>query len=230
MRLYLRMHLDAHYAVREAGNGEEALEILAKAGADAPDIVLADVMMPGMDGLELCRRMRAEPRWAALPVVLLSAKAQADQRVEGLRAGADDYVAKPFSVPELLQRLRVRLPRRAASTADARGRDEPTNWLAEVEACIDAKMGTPEFGVETLARAVGYSRRQLGRRLLELTGHTTESFILSRRLRRARELIEGGMVETRREAAHAVGLSPGYFARRYRQAGLADQPATRSTA
>ncbi len=215
MRLYLRLLLDPHYAVSEAANGAEALEALAR---ESPDIVLSDVMMPRMDGLELCRRLRADARLAALPVVLLSAKGLADQRAEGLKAGADDYVAKPFSIAELLQRLRARLPR-ANSTpkASAEGAGEARTWPARLEACVDEHLSSVDFGVEALARRMGYSSRQLGRRVLELLGTTPEAYILDRRLRRARDLIAERRFETQAEVAHAVGLSPGYFSRRYRQ-------------
>ncbi len=216
MRRYLRLLLDPHYAVREAGNGAEALEVLAR---ERPDIVLSDVMMPRMDGLALCRRLRADARLASLPVVLLSAKGQADQRAEGLMAGADDYVAKPFSVAELLQRLRARLPRPGIALSSSHETAAETNtWQARLEACVDAHLGSADFGVETLARRMGYSSRQLGRRVLELMATTPEAFILGRRLRRARELITERRFETQAEVAHAVGLSPGYFSRRYRQA------------
>ena len=210
MRLYLRLHLDPHYAVTEATNGVEALAALERA---TPDIVLSDVMMPHMDGLEFCRRLRQAPRLRALPFVLLSAKALVDQRVEGLKAGADDYLAKPFSVSELLQRLAARLPRTAGPTPEA----EAARWSGRLLACIDKHLGCPDFGVDALSRRLGYSSRQLRRRVLEWQGATTEAVILDRRLRRARQLIEDRRFETVAQVAHAVGLSAGYFSRRYRQ-------------
>ena len=134
-------------------------------------------------------------------------------------AGADDYVAKPFSVAELLQRLRARLPRPGIALSSSHETAAETNtWQARLEACVDAHLDSADFGVETLARRMGYSCRQLGRRVLELMATTPEAFILGRRLRRARELITERRFETQAEVAHAVGLSPGYFSRRYRQA------------
>ncbi len=218
MRAFLRLHLDLHYRVCEAENGEAALAALEEA---TPDIVLSDVMMPRLNGLELCRRMREDARWAKIPVLLLSAKGAVDQRLEGLKAGADDYLAKPFSVPELLHRLRARLPERAVTTAaDAGSGGEPAEaaWAERLEACVAEQMGEPAFDVEALARAVGYSPRQLRRRVVERHGVSPAALLLARRLSRARELIEAKRFETMAQVAHAVGLSPGYFSRRYRQA------------
>lgn len=219
MRAFLRLHLDLHYRVREAENGEAALAALEEA---TPDIVLSDVMMPRLNGLELCRRMREDPRWARIPVLLLSAKGAVDQRLEGLKAGADDYLAKPFSVPELLHRLRARLPARpaTAATTDGAAAAEPTEatWAERLEACVAERMGEASFDVEAWARAVGYSPRQLRRRVVERHGVSPAALLLARRLGRAKELIEAGRYETMAQVAHAVGLSPGYFSRRYRQA------------
>ena len=162
MRTYLRMHLDLHYDVHEAENGVMALEALSNA---VPNIILSDVMMPQMNGLELCQRLRADERWKKIPVIMLSAKAAVDQRVEGLKAGADDYVAKPFSVPELLERLKARLP--------AKVLPPPTGeqaWLKRLEACLQERSGECGFDVEQLAQALGYSSRQLRRRVLETDG------------------------------------------------------------
>jgi PAS domain S-box-containing protein len=213
MRAYLRLHLDLRYRVREAENG---LAALASLEAAVPDIILSDVMMPHLNGLELCRRVRAEPRWAKIPLLLLSAKGAVDQRLEGLEAGADDYLAKPFSVPELLHRLRTRLPVAPASSKAGEGVDR--EWLARLEACIAENMAKADFNVGGLARAVGYSVRQLRRRVVDAAGLSPAAWLLERRLRRAHELMQEGRFETKAEVAHAVGLSPAYFSRRYRQA------------
>lgn len=210
MRAYLRMHLDLHFDVREAANGLRALEELEKA---VPAIVVSDVMMPHLNGLDLCRRIRAEPRLQGLPVILLSAKAAVDHRVEGLKAGADDYMAKPFAVPELLERIRARLPASAVPPANA---DQA--WIEKLETCLAAGIGTPGFDVEELARQVGYSGRQLRRRVLATCGMTPAALLLQRRLAAAHGMIAARRHATVAEVAHAVGLSPTYFSRRYRQA------------
>ena len=97
----------------------DGLEALAQLRASAPDLVMLDLMLPGIDGLEVTRRLRAEPAWAALPIIMLTAKADEVDRVVGLELGADDYVAKPFSPKELLARVRAVL-RRARPADDRR--------------------------------------------------------------------------------------------------------------
>jgi len=208
MRTYLRMQLDAHYRVVEAENGHAALQALERT---VPAIILSDVMMPQLDGLELCRRLKAHPRWRSVPLLLLSAKGAVDHRVEGLKAGADDYLAKPFSMSELLQRLKLRLPAPAAPAEAGDG------WAQKLETCVGENLGRSGFDVGQLARAMGYSSRQLQRRVLVHYEITPAALLLERRLARARELIAARRHETLAEVAHAVGLSPGYFSRRYRQ-------------
>ena len=209
MRAYLRMNLDPYYTVSEAIDGQDAWEHLE---TYAPEIIVSDVMMPHVDGLDLCRRLKTSPRWRSVPVLLLSAKGSVDHRVEGLRAGADDYLAKPFSVAELLQRLRSRVPW---------GVEEEVNggaWREALEACIGAHLTEVDFDVAGMARHLGYSERQLRRRVRECFGQSPTELLLRRRLERGRELISTGRHRTRAEVAHAVGLSPGYFSRRYQRA------------
>lgn len=210
MRVYLRLHLDLHYVVREAENGLVALERLKEA---APDIIVSDVMMPHLNGLQLCQRVRGDERWRKIPIILLSAKAAVDHRVEGLKAGADDYLGKPFSVPELLARVQTKLPRLAA-----RPETGDQAWLEKLEAGIADNLSRADFDVETLAGQLGYSSRQLRRRVLAAHQISPAALLLRRRLESGRALIEARRFATVAEVAHAVGLSPTYFSRRYRQA------------
>jgi PAS domain S-box-containing protein len=207
MRAYLRMNLDPYYQVCEAVDGRAALESLDQA---LPEIIVSDVMMPRLDGLNLCRRLKANPQWRSIPILLLSAKAAVDNRVEGLEAGAEDYLGKPFSVAELLQRLRVRVP--WGITADACDRA----WREDMLNCIDKHLADPAFDVAALAKKLGYSARQLQRKIREHYGQSPCNLLLERRLRRGHELLTGGHRETLSEVAIAVGLSPTYFSRRYR--------------
>ncbi len=209
MRAYLRMNLDPYYRVSEAVDGQEAWDNLA---AYAPEIIVSDVMMPHLDGLALCGRLKESPRWRDVPVLLLSAKGSVDHRVEGLLAGADDYLAKPFSVAELLQRLRSRVPWGHADEVN------DSAWRETLETHIGARLGLPEFDVMALSQELGYSSRQLRRRVREHYGQSPAELLLRRRLERGRELIATGRYSTRAEVAHAVGMSPGYFSRRYRRA------------
>jgi signal transduction histidine kinase len=128
MRDYLRRLLAPHWAVEAVADGREALRA---ARARPPDLVLADVMMPGLDGFQLLRRLRADPTTSVVPVILLSARAGDEATVEGLRAGADDYLVKPFSARELLARVRAHL---ALARARAAVAERARATAAEAEA------------------------------------------------------------------------------------------------
>src|ERR687892_188396 len=114
--------LVVHHLTREgfrcriAGSGADAL---SRVKATPPDLVVLDLMLPGMDGLEVCRRLRADPATAGVPIIMLTAKADEVDRVVGLEMGADDYVAKPFSPKELVARVRERRPARSPRAASA---------------------------------------------------------------------------------------------------------------
>jgi DNA-binding response OmpR family regulator len=113
MRSYLARLLGAHWAVRTTANGEEALRAVAEG---QPDVVLTDVMMPRVDGFELLRALRSDPATRHIPVIMLTARAGQEASVEGLEAGADDYLAKPFRADELIARVRAVLERATGRT------------------------------------------------------------------------------------------------------------------
>ena len=109
LTLLLRYNLEAEgYAVETAGRGDEA-DLLLK--ERSPDLVILDWMLPGLSGIELCRRLRARPETKGLPIIMLTARGEESERVRGLATGADDYIVKPFSVPELSARVRALLRR-----------------------------------------------------------------------------------------------------------------------
>jgi signal transduction histidine kinase/CheY-like chemotaxis protein len=116
MRAYLTRLLAPHWTVRTTANGEEALQAVAE---EPPSIVLTDVMMPRIDGFQLMKALRSDPATSAIPVIMLTARAGQEASVEGLDAGADDYLAKPFRAPELLARVRVALERAAGRRSAA---------------------------------------------------------------------------------------------------------------
>jgi two-component system phosphate regulon response regulator PhoB len=121
LTLLLRYNLEAEgYSVDSAGRGDDA-EIMLR--EQVPDLVILDWMLPGLSGIELCRRLRLRPETQGLPVILLTARGEESERVRGLATGADDYVVKPFSVPELLARVRALLrrasPNRVATSLEA---------------------------------------------------------------------------------------------------------------
>jgi len=225
MRAFVRDVLRRRYRTTEAATGEEALDA---ARDDPPDLVVSDVMMPGIDGVELVRRLRATDALAAVPVILLTARADEESRLEGLGAGADDYLAKPFSAAELLARAEnlIELRRALRERYSAEVVVGPSKvavpstdavFLDRVRAVVEEHIGNTAFGVEWLAGEVHLSRRQLHRRLRALTGLSTVGFIRMMRLERAAHLLEQ-RAGTVAEVARAVGFEDAsYFARLFRQ-------------
>jgi diguanylate cyclase (GGDEF)-like protein/PAS domain S-box-containing protein len=150
MRNYVRRLLAPRYEVEAVGDGEAALAAIART---KPDLVLSDIMMPRLDGLQLLARLRADPRTNTLPIILLSARAGEESRVEGMQAGADDYLIKPFSARELLARVEahVKLARYRQEAEQAlRQSEQRSRWLASiVESSDDAIISTNLTGIIT---------------------------------------------------------------------------------
>ncbi len=235
LRAYVRSHLEESYRVVEAGDGAAGL---AQARRHLPDVVVSDVMMPEMDGFELCRNLREDPELDWIPLILLTAKATAQAKLEGLGIGADDYLTKPFDVRELVLRVdnliasRQRLRDRFLAEIPAGGAEPPVHelpfedppaatsdderFLARVAESIDAGLVDEEFDVEALARAVAMSRTQLFVRLKELTGEPPSRLLLERRLERGAALLRDGVGQVS-EVAYAVGFkSVAHFSRHFR--------------
>jgi signal transduction histidine kinase/DNA-binding response OmpR family regulator len=224
VRAYLRRHLADAYEVVEAVDGTDGLDTAREV---EPDLILSDVMMPEMGGIELCRRVRDDDTLAHVPVVLLTARAAEDDAVAGLEAGADAYVTKPFSVDALKARLARLLEAHWAGTPGAGPAQKPAPdveataaaeaFLDRVTDAIDEHRSRTSFTVEDLAAEVGLSRRQLHRRLKRLTGTTPAAFIRRYRLDAAAQLLEAE-AGTVSEIAYEVGFgTPKTFARRFKE-------------
>ncbi|MDX1660743.1 MAG: two-component regulator propeller domain-containing protein [Gemmatimonadota bacterium] len=214
VRAYVRTHLSPRYRVLEATDGREALEIVRRR---LPDLVLSDVMMPGMDGYALCRAIKEDPATDFIPVVLLTARAAPEDRVAGLEEMADDYLTKPFDVRELLARVenliasRARLlerfggggPELHPAEVDVEPRDQ--RFLDEVREAIERNLGDETFTVERLAEEVAHSRGHLYRRLRALVDEAPSDVIRRMRLERAAALVAGdaGSIS---EIAYSVGF------------------------
>jgi signal transduction histidine kinase/DNA-binding response OmpR family regulator len=215
IRAYVRRHLEPTYRVLEAPDGTTGLD---RARRRQPDLVISDVMMPGLDGNALFRAMREDPEMELIPVILLTAKASAESRIEGLRDGVDDYLVKPFDPRELRARVdnliaaRKRLlarfegePPRAlrVSEVDVTPADEA--FLSRVQATIEARLGDTELTVESLAATLACDRSYLLRKLRALTGETPSDLIRSFRLQRAEQLLRAGAGAVS-EIAYTVGF------------------------
>jgi len=221
--------------VVEAEDGAAALDVARDL---VPDLVVSDLMMPRLDGLGLIEALRRDPALDHIPVVMLTAKAGDESRLDGLRAGVDDYLAKPFQPNELRvrvenllerqQRLRERFGQAlAAPSEDERRRLATTAspvavtsadeaFVARAKAVVEAELVDEHFGVDALADALGLSRRQLERKLRALVDVSPAEFVRLIRLSRAADLLGSGFGNVS-EVAYAVGMSPSHFARLFRE-------------
>jgi signal transduction histidine kinase/DNA-binding response OmpR family regulator len=225
LRTYLGQQLAVDYQVRLAVDGQQGLEM---AREQIPDLVVSDLMMPRLDGLALCHQLKVDPRTCHIPVLMLTAKAGTDSKIEGLAHGADDYLVKPFELAEvrarvanlLAQRQRLRdYYRRDVSLLAPHPKlaslDE--QFLQKLHAKIEAMIDDTTLGVEHLCEVVNLSRSQLHRKLQAITGQSATEFIRSARLRRAAHLLaqKQGNVS---EIAYSVGYDNlSYFSRSFKE-------------
>jgi len=225
MRTVLREQLPQHWTVREAASGEAAWNELQ---ASVPDLVLSDVMMPGLGGFALCEKIKSDSNFRTIPVVLLTARTAEEDTLEGLGAGADDYVAKPFDPAELVGRLDNHLAAREhlrerhrtevqVAPIETVVEEEDVPFVEEVIEAVETRLSDPGLTVSQIADAVALSRRQLTRRLKDTVGQTPAAFLRERRVERAKELLREDP-ETIAEVAYAVGFrSPSSFTRTFRE-------------
>jgi signal transduction histidine kinase/ligand-binding sensor domain-containing protein/CheY-like chemotaxis protein/AraC-like DNA-binding protein len=224
LRAFIRMHLTSRFQVVEAVDGVQGLELARRL---LPDLVLSDIMMPGLDGYALCRALKEDPETDFIPVILLTARAAAEDRLAGLREAADAYLTKPFQVEELttqidnLIALRRRLRERFAGRvtrmhpAPVEVASSDAKFLDQVRGAIEVHMANEDFGVEELARLVAHSRGHLHRRLKEITDESPSDLLRRMRLERAAQLLEAGAGSVS-EIAYGVGFkSVAHFSNRF---------------
>ena len=219
MRAYLRSILQDKYNVSEATNGEQGLE---KARREVPKLVVCDVMMPVMNGLEFTKRLKADTATSHIPVVLLTARSLSEQRKEGYDTGADSYITKPFSGQVLLSRIenlmRSRVMLRSVFAGDKQEAEEEEklnaadkSFVGRLRSAIQENLGDSDFSVERLGEEIGLSRVQLYRKVKALTGQTPVELLRKARLTKARQLLEK-TEKSVSEIAYEVGFtSPSYF-------------------
>ena len=210
---YLRAIVDPYYTVFTASDG--------RAGYDAalnhsPDVILTDVMMPGMDGIQLLEKLKGDMRTSHIPVVVLSARADIESRLQGLERGAEAYLTKPFNRDELLIRLRKlvelrrKLHARYSGNAwqELRGEKEyrlEDEFIRRVQDVMNENLDNEEFDILHLSEKVSMSRSQLYRKFKTLTNLTVGEYLRTFRLNRAREMLEAGRANVS-EAAFRTGF------------------------
>ena len=219
VREYVAGLLGSEYDVRQAADGREGVDAALKT---VPDLIVCDVMMPVMDGLEMCRRVKQETATSHVPVILLTSNAQENQRAEGYDCGADAYITKPFSSKVLLSRVRNLLENRKrlkyvyASGADNEARDaaDPdSRFMADFGRVVRERMSDSSLSVETISSALGLSRVQMYRKVKQLTGQSPVEIIRVTRLKKAERLLKTTKM-TVSEISYDVGFSsPSYFSK-----------------
>ncbi len=213
MRLFVSSVLVEDYRLVEAKNGQEALALTQEVW---PDLIVSDIMMPGMDGLELCRILKTDENTSHIPIILLTAKGSEEAQVIGLETGADDYISKPFSSTILLARIANLLESRrllqerfrrstildpkefTVTSADEQFLQRAMDVMAE-------SMSDCEFGVNAFAEMMSMSRSSLYRKFKALAGQSPSFFIRSTRLKRAAVLLESGQLSVS-EISYRVGF------------------------
>lgn len=219
IRDYMKALLSDDYVIIEAADGNEALKM---ARTFHPDLVISDVMMPGIDGLELCAELKHNSATSQTPVIIVSAKALDEQKIEGYENGADSYITKPFSSKLLRTRIENLLSSRRKLKDSITGMqdvaEDPVGmsssdqeFVERLRLIIQHNMGYSEFGVEAIGREMGLSRVQLYRKVKAVMGISVVDLLRKSRLQRAKSQLEHtdkGIAEI----AYEVGFSsPSYF-------------------
>ena len=224
IRTYLRTVLSESYNVSEASDGKSGLELARRI---VPDIILSDIMMPIMDGLEFCQELKTDKAISHIPIILLTARSLDEQRAEGYEHGADAYIAKPFSLRLLLSRIENLIEsRKKLSQVLSKGVEDDEignisneidkSFLKQLRKIIQENLADSDLSVEQIGDEIGLSRVQLYRKVKALTGYSPVEIVRKARLTRARHLLQT-TERTVSEVAYAVGFStPSYFSKCYK--------------
>ncbi len=227
IRQYERTLLQDEYVVLEAADGKEGLAVALK---EVPDLVICDVMMPVMDGLELTEQLKTNTATSHIPVIMLTAKNLEEHRAEGYEHGADSYITKPFHSKVLLARIENLLRQRQLlknlyqgaqeaekEISEAHLEDRDKQFLKQLQAIIQKNLSDSEFGVEDMGQQIGLSRVQLYRKVKAMTGSSVVDLLRKARLAKARRLLETRSMSVS-EVAYEVGFSaPSYFTKCFKE-------------
>ena len=227
IRQYEHTLLQDDYIVMEAVDGKEGLEIAKK---EVPDLVICDVMMPVMDGLEFTEKLKTITATSHIPVIMLTAKNLEEHRAEGYEHGADSYITKPFHSKVLLARIENLLKQRKLlkklfqgsqeaeqEIAESHLEDRDKQFLKQLHAIIQQNLSDSEFSVEDIGKQIGLSRVQLYRKVKAMTGSSVVDLLRKARLAKAKRLLETRSMSVS-EVAYDVGFSaPSYFTKCFKE-------------
>ncbi|MFB9109936.1 hybrid sensor histidine kinase/response regulator transcription factor [Flavobacterium gyeonganense] len=225
LRNYLKHELSKLYKVITAENGKKGYDLAVQ---KLPDIIITDVIMPVMDGLEMCKNIKGDLKTSHIPLLMLSAKAMVNDRLEGIDSGADMYLSKPFELDILKSSLAQLITSRQImfkkfyTGITKQGKEKTTSldndFIQKILHFINENISESELSVELLSSKVFLSRSQLYRKIKTLTGVSVNEFIRNVRLEKAKQLLEQGNKEVNiNEISYKVGFpSPSYFAKCYK--------------
>ena len=223
-RFYLKDNLKYKFEVKEAVNGQDGWDQIVEL---VPDLVISDIMMPVMDGIGLCQKVKSDKRTSHIPIILLTARASDQQKLEGLEVGADEYITKPFNFEILETRLKYLINKREElknafknkieiSPSDISVTSVDEKFIKKALEIVEKNISNPEFSVEELSRELAVSRVHLYKKLVSLTGKTPIEFIRIMRMKRAAQLLEKSQMNVS-EVAYQVGFNdPKYFTKYFK--------------
>lgn len=222
-RQFLARTLAENYQICQASNGEEALGILER---QEVDIIISDIMMPVMDGLELCRRVKTDIRYSHVPVILLTARTTDEHILEGLKDGADEYITKPFNMDILLLRINkilewtrsnhIKSKTMEVSPSEITVSSLDEELIKNLIKYVEDNMSNEELSVEELSSAVGLSRGHLYKKLISITGKSPIELIRVLRIKRGKQLLDQSQ-QNISEIAFEVGMSPKQFSKFFKE-------------
>ncbi len=223
---YLKACLEDSYELLIANDGEEGIEVAQNL---IPDLIISDVMMPKKDGYEVCNTLKTDERTSHIPIILLTAKADHDSKMTGLKVGADAYLAKPFDKEELfirlkkLHQLRLQLQARYSSLeSTAQTSSEPQAqiedaFIQKLRSLIESQIDDPDLSIQKVSKELFMSRAHLHRKVSALTGQSPSVFIRRIRLHKAKEMLENGELNVT-QIAYEVGFkNPSYFTTSFKE-------------
>ncbi len=225
VRNYIKGYFEENYKLIEAENGMDGLE---KSLEYIPDIIISDVMMPKMDGFELCEKLKTDERTNHIPIIILTAKASDEDKINGLETGADDYLMKPFDAEELQVRVKNLIDQRQRwrehfqkesifDFSDKEIASIDKEFLKKSVKIIEKHISDTSFGVDVFAEELFMSRQQLRRKLLSIIGKSPSDITREIRLQKASQLIKQNFGNIS-EIAIEVGFNnPAYFAQSFKK-------------
>lgn len=221
LRYSLKELFSNSFNISEAANG---LEGWIKVQEELPDIVLSDVMMPEMNGLEMCRKIKCQEKTKHIPIILLTAAGSTEEQIEGLKAGADEYITKPFDIKILILKINTILKNRnifdkKQDKNDKKITDEsPNDFLYQAKQVVEKNIGDSEFSVDKLAEELGLSRSSLFKRMKSEKGVSPAEFILELRLKKGADLLIESSDYQIEEIAMQIGFGSGrYFSKVFKE-------------